>query len=229
MVRIDMSEYSEKHSVARLVGAPPGYVGYEEGGQLTEAVRRRPYTVVLLDEVEKAHPEVFDILLQVLDDGRLHRRTGPDGGLPEHHPDPDVQPRQPVPDRPLAKPEEKKRQVLEVVRASFKPEFLNRLDDLVVFSALSGDELAHIAGLQIDRLAKRLADRRLTLDVTPEALAWLAEEGNDPAYGARPLRRLIQTAIGDRLAKEILAGEIRDGDTVRVDRFEDGLIVGAAT
>ncbi|MFB8207802.1 ATP-dependent chaperone ClpB [Streptomyces sp. NPDC056010] len=229
MVRIDMSEYSEKHSVARLVGAPPGYVGYEEGGQLTEAVRRRPYTVVLLDEVEKAHPEVFDILLQVLDDGRLTDGQGRTvdfrntililtSNLGSQY----------LTD-PLTKPEEKKRQVLEVVRASFKPEFLNRLDDLVVFSALSGDELAHIAGLQIDRLARRLADRRLTLEVTSEALAWLAEEGNDPAYGARPLRRLIQTAIGDRLAKEILAGEIRDGDTVRVDRFEDGLIVGAAS
>ncbi|TRV74627.1 ATP-dependent chaperone ClpB [Streptomyces sp. 130] len=229
MVRIDMSEYSEKHSVARLVGAPPGYVGYEEGGQLTEAVRRRPYTVVLLDEVEKAHPEVFDILLQVLDDGRLTDGQGRTvdfrntililtSNLGSQY----------LTD-PLTKPEEKKSQVLEVVRASFKPEFLNRLDDLVVFSALSGDELAHIAGLQIDRLARRLADRRLTLDVTPDALAWLAEEGNDPAYGARPLRRLIQTAIGDRLAKEILAGEIKDGDTVRVDRFEDGLIVGAAS
>lgn len=229
MVRIDMSEYSEKHSVARLVGAPPGYVGYEEGGQLTEAVRRRPYSVVLLDEVEKAHPEVFDILLQVLDDGRLTDGQGRTvdfrntililtSNLGSQY----------LVD-PLTKPEEKKQQVLDVVRASFKPEFLNRLDDLVVFSALSGDELAHIAGLQIDRLAKRLADRRLTLDVTPAALAWLAEEGNDPAYGARPLRRLIQTAIGDRLAKEILAGGITDGDTVRVDRVDDGLTVGAAT
>ncbi|MEU3657928.1 ATP-dependent chaperone ClpB [Streptomyces sp. NPDC032161] len=229
MVRIDMSEYSEKHSVARLVGAPPGYVGYEEGGQLTEAVRRRPYSVVLLDEVEKAHPEVFDILLQVLDDGRLTDGQGRTvdfrntililtSNLGSQF----------LMD-PLTEPEVKKEQVLEVVRASFKPEFLNRLDDLVVFSALSGDELAHIARLQIDRLAKRLADRRLTLDVTPEALAWLAEEGNDPAYGARPLRRLIQTAIGDRLAKEILAGEVRDGDTVRVDRAGDGLLVGAAS
>ncbi|MFI6864888.1 ATP-dependent chaperone ClpB [Streptomyces sp. NPDC050421] len=229
MVRIDMSEYGEKHSVARLVGAPPGYVGYEEGGQLTEAVRRRPYSVVLLDEVEKAHPEVFDILLQVLDDGRLTDGQGRTvdfrntililtSNLGSQY----------LVD-PLTKPEEKKQQVMNVVRASFKPEFLNRLDDLVVFSALSGDELAHIAGLQIDRLAKRLADRRLTLDVTPAALAWLAEEGNDPAYGARPLRRLIQTAIGDRLAKEILSGEITDGDTVRVDRVGDGLIVGAAT
>ncbi|MFD5642933.1 AAA family ATPase, partial [Streptomyces anulatus] len=228
MIRIDMSEYGEKHSVARLVGAPPGYVGYEEGGQLTEAVRRRPYSVVLLDEVEKAHPEVFDVLLQVLDDGRLTDGQGRTvdfrntilvltSNLGSQF----------LMD-PLVKPEVKKQQVLDVVRASFKPEFINRLDDLVVFSALSGDELAHIAGLQIDRLAKRLADRRLTLEVSPEALAWLAEEGNDPAYGARPLRRLIQTAIGDRLAKEILSGEVRDGDTVRVERVEDGLIVGPA-
>ncbi|MFH8260198.1 ATP-dependent chaperone ClpB [Streptomyces roseolus] len=228
MVRIDMSEYSEKHSVARLVGAPPGYVGYEEGGQLTEAVRRRPYSVVLLDEVEKAHPEVFDILLQVLDDGRLTDGQGRTvdfrntlliltSNLGSQY----------LVD-PLTGDEEKKQQVLEVVRASFKPEFLNRLDDLVVFSALDRAELGRIARLQIDRLARRLADRRLALDVTPEALEWLAEEGNDPAYGARPLRRLIQTAIGDRLAKEILAGEVRDGDTVRVDRFEDGLIVGRA-
>ncbi|WP_405463999.1 ATP-dependent chaperone ClpB [Streptomyces anulatus] len=228
MIRIDMSEYGEKHSVARLVGAPPGYVGYEEGGQLTEAVRRRPYSVVLLDEVEKAHPEVFDVLLQVLDDGRLTDGQGRTvdfrntilvltSNLGSQF----------LMD-PLVKPEVKKQQVLDVVRASFKPEFINRLDDLVVFSALSGDELAHIAGLQIDRLAKRLADRRLTLEVSPEALAWLAEEGNDPAYGARPLRRLIQSAIGDRLAKEILSGEVRDGDTVRVERVEDGLIVGPA-
>ncbi|MEU4110350.1 ATP-dependent chaperone ClpB [Streptomyces sp. NPDC027717] len=229
MIRIDMSEYGEKHSVARLVGAPPGYVGYEEGGQLTEAVRRRPYSVVLLDEVEKAHPEVFDILLQVLDDGRLTDGQGRtvdfrntilvltsnlgsqylvDPGLDEA---------------------EKRQRVLDTVRASFKPEFLNRLDDLVVFSALSEEELARIARLQIDRLGRRLAERRLTLDVTPEALAWLAEEGNDPAYGARPLRRLVQTAIGDRLAKEILSGEIKDGDTVRVDRAEEGLKVGPAT
>ncbi|MFD9219742.1 ATP-dependent chaperone ClpB [Streptomyces sp. NPDC060064] len=228
MVRIDMSEYGEKHSVARLVGAPPGYVGYEEGGQLTEAVRRRPYSVVLLDEVEKAHPEVFDILLQVLDDGRLTDGQGRTvdfrntilvltSNLGSQYLV-----------EPLTSEEEKREQVLEVVRATFKPEFLNRLDDLVVFSALSRDELAHIAKLQIDRLAQRLAERRLSLEVTPAALEWLADEGNDPAYGARPLRRLVQTAIGDRLAKEILAGEVADGDTVRVDRFEDGLIVGKA-
>ncbi|GAA3756365.1 ATP-dependent chaperone ClpB [Streptomyces tremellae] len=228
MVRIDMSEYGEKHSVARLVGAPPGYVGYEEGGQLTEAVRRRPYSVVLLDEVEKAHPEVFDVLLQVLDDGRLTDGQGRtvdfrntilvltsnlgsqylvETGTSE---------------------EERREQVLAVVRSSFKPEFLNRLDDMVVFSALTRDELARIARLQVDRLGRRLAERRLTLDVTPAALEWLAVEGNDPAYGARPLRRLVQTAIGDRLAKQVLAGEVVDGDTVRVDRFGDDLIVGRA-
>ncbi|MFI6355682.1 ATP-dependent chaperone ClpB [Streptomyces sp. NPDC050743] len=229
MVRIDMSEYGEKHSVARLVGAPPGYVGYEEGGQLTEAVRRRPYSVVLLDEVEKAHPEVFDVLLQVLDDGRLTDGQGRTvdfrntilvltSNLGSQF----------LVD-PLTSEAEKKEQVLEAVRASFKPEFLNRLDDLVVFSALTKPELERIAGLQIDRLGRRLAERRLTLEVTPEALAWLAEEGMDPAYGARPLRRLVQTAIGDRLAKEILAGEIKDGDTVRVDRFGEGLLVGPAT
>ncbi|MDI3407850.1 ATP-dependent chaperone ClpB [Streptomyces cavernicola] len=228
MVRIDMSEYGEKHSVARLVGAPPGYVGYEEGGQLTEAVRRRPYSVVLLDEVEKAHPEVFDILLQVLDDGRLTDGQGRTvdfrntililtSNLGSQYLV-----------EPLTSEEEKKQQVLEVVRASFKPEFLNRLDDLVVFSALDKAELGRIAQLQIDRLAKRLAERRLSLDVTPEALAWLAEEGNDPAYGARPLRRLVQTAIGDRLAREILSGEVKDGDTVRVDRVGDELLVGPA-
>ncbi|MET9954808.1 ATP-dependent chaperone ClpB [Streptomyces sp. NPDC006339] len=228
MVRIDMSEYGEKHSVARLVGAPPGYVGYEEGGQLTEAVRRRPYSVVLLDEVEKAHPEVFDILLQVLDDGRLTDGQGRTVDfrntiliLTSNLGSQFLM-------EPLTSPEQKREQVLEVVRASFKPEFLNRLDEIVVFSALARDELARIARLQIDRLARRLADRRLTLDVTPEALAWLADRGNDPAYGARPLRRLIQTSIGDRLAKEILAGEVRDGDTVRVDRADDGLLVGRA-
>lgn len=231
MIRIDMSEYGEKHSVARLVGAPPGYIGYEEGGQLTESVRRRPYSVVLLDEVEKAHPEVFDILLQVLDDGRLTDGQGRTvdfrntililtSNLGSQY----------LVD-PVTSAAEKKQQVMDVVRASFKPEFLNRLDDLVVFSALDKAELERIAKLQIDRLSKRLAERRLTLEITPEALAWLAEEGNDPAYGARPLRRLVQTAIGDRLAKEILAGEVKDGDTVRVATFGEGegLIVGPVT
>ncbi|MCI3932002.1 ATP-dependent chaperone ClpB [Streptomyces sp. AN091965] len=229
MVRIDMSEYGEKHSVARLVGAPPGYVGYEEGGQLTEAVRRRPYSVVLLDEVEKAHPEVFDVLLQVLDDGRLTDGQGRTVDFRNTILILTSNLGSQFLVEPLTSEHEKKQQVLEVVRASFKPEFLNRLDDLVVFSALDKDELARIAELQISRLAKRLADRRLTLDITPEALAWLADKGNDPAYGARPLRRLIQTAIGDRLAKEILAGEVKDGDTVRVDVFGDDLIVGPAS
>ncbi len=216
MVRIDMSEYAEKHSVARLVGAPPGYVGYEEGGQLTEAVRRRPYTVVLLDEVEKAHPEVFDVLLQVLDDGRLTDGQGRTvdfrntililtSNLGSQY---------------LVNPElteEGKREgVLATVRQAFKPEFLNRLDDVVVFGTLSEEQLQRISGLQIERLRGRLRDRRLELEVTEEALAWLAHEGNDPAYGARPLRRLVQTAIGDRLARAILSGEVRDGDTVRV-------------
>jgi ATP-dependent Clp protease ATP-binding subunit ClpB len=225
MVRIDMSEYGEKHSVARLVGAPPGYVGYEEGGQLTEAVRRRPYTVVLLDEVEKAHPEVFDVLLQVLDDGRLTDGQGRTvdfrntililtSNLGSQY----------LVD-PARSETEKKENVLATVRAAFKPEFLNRLDDVVVFSALSRDELRHIARLQTDRLAVRLKDRRLTLDVTDGALDWLASEGWDPAYGARPLRRLVQTSIGDPLARELLAGEVRDGQTVRVDRAVDGLIV----
>ncbi|WP_228978126.1 ATP-dependent chaperone ClpB [Streptomyces sp. DH12] len=225
MVRIDMSEYGEKHSVARLVGAPPGYVGYEEGGQLTEAVRRRPYSVVLLDEVEKAHPEVFDVLLQVLDDGRLTDGQGRTvdfrnailvltSNLGSQYLM-----------EPTTTEAEKREQVLEVVRASFKPEFLNRLDDIVVFAALNREELARIARLQIGRLARRLAERRLTLDVTPDALEWLAVEGNDPAYGARPLRRLVQTAIGDRLARAILSGEVTDGDTVRVDRVDGGLSV----
>ncbi|WP_326689095.1 ATP-dependent chaperone ClpB [Streptomyces sp. NBC_01795] len=229
MVRIDMSEYGEKHSVARLVGAPPGYVGYEEGGQLTEAVRRRPYSVVLLDEVEKAHHDVFDVLLQVLDDGRLTDGQGRTvdfrntililtSNLGSQH----------LID-PLEKEEEKREQVLAAVRAAFRPEFLNRLDDLVIFSALAGDELRRIAQLQIDALQRRLSERRLTLDVTPAALDWLAAEGNDPAYGARPLRRLVQTAIGDQLAREILAAEVRDGDVVRVDHVEgwEGLTVGS--
>ena len=216
MVRIDMSEYGEKHSVARLVGAPPGYVGYEEGGQLTEAVRRRPYTVVLLDEVEKAHPEVFDVLLQVLDDGRLTDGQGRTvdfrntililtSNLGSHF----------LVNQELTE-DGKRDAVLETVRQSFKPEFLNRLDDIVVFTPLDEAELKRIAGLQVERLRGRLRDRRLELAVSDEALAWLAHEGNDPAYGARPLRRLVQTAIGDRLARAILAGEVRDGDTVEV-------------
>ncbi|WP_120522460.1 ATP-dependent chaperone ClpB [Arthrobacter celericrescens] len=221
MIRIDMSEYGEKHSVARLVGAPPGYVGYEEGGQLTEAVRRRPYSVVLLDEVEKAHPEVFDILLQVLDDGRLTDGQGrtvdfrntilvltSNSGS------------QFLVDQSLDA-RAKQEAVMTVVRASFKPEFLNRLDEIVLFDPLSVDELADIVELHVAELAKRLHGRRLSLEVSDGARAWLAMTGFDPAYGARPLRRLVQREIGDRLAKEILAGEIADGDTVLVDTAAD--------
>ncbi|TXL57587.1 ATP-dependent chaperone ClpB [Aeromicrobium terrae] len=221
IIRIDMSEYAEKHSVARLVGAPPGYVGYEEGGQLTEAVRRRPYSVVLLDEVEKAHPEVFDILLQVLDDGRL---TDGQGRTVDFRNTILVLTSN-LGSSFLADPAlddaATKDAVMEVVRASFKPEFLNRLDEVVMFDALGTDELTHIVDLQLDALGKRLAQRRITLEVTDAAKEWLALTGWDPAYGARPLRRLVQQAIGDRLAKALLSGDVRDGDTVRVDRAED--------
>ncbi|MGO1835609.1 MAG: ATP-dependent Clp protease ATP-binding subunit, partial [Actinomycetaceae bacterium] len=222
MVRIDMSEYSEKHAVSRLVGAPPGYVGYEEGGQLTEAVRRRPYTVVLLDEVEKAHPEVFDILLQVLDDGRLTDGQGRTVDFRNvilvltSNLGSQFLVDQAIPD------DQRRERVMEVVRASFKPEFLNRLDDVVMFDALGLDELGRIVDLQVEHMARRLADRRIGLDVTPAAREWLALEGFDPAYGARPLRRLVQREIGDRLAKLLLSGEVQDGSGVVVDRAEDG-------
>jgi ATP-dependent Clp protease ATP-binding subunit ClpB len=226
MVRIDMSEYGEKHSVARLVGAPPGYVGYEEGGQLTEAVRRRPYSVILLDEVEKAHPDVFDILLQVLDDGRLTDGQGRTvdfrntillltSNLGSH-----------VLVEPTLSEAEKTEAVLAMVRERFKPEFVNRLDDVVVFHALDASDLKSIVDIQLARLTRRLADRRLTLDVTEAARAWLADKGYDPLYGARPLRRLIQSAIGDQLAKELLGGRITDGDTVTVDAGGGQLTVG---
>jgi len=220
IVRIDMSEYSERHTVARLVGAPPGYVGYEEGGQLTEAVRRRPYCVVLLDEVEKAHQEVFDILLQVLDDGRLTDGQGRTvdfrntililtSNLGSQF----------IAD-PALDDAAKREAVMSVVRSTFKPEFLNRLDDVIIFDALTTEELTEIVKIQVARLAKRLSDRRLTLTVTPAAQEWLAVTGFDPVFGARPLRRLIQSAIGDQLARELLAGEILDGDTVVVDLDE---------
>jgi ATP-dependent Clp protease ATP-binding subunit ClpB len=222
MVRIDMSEYSEKHSVSRLVGAPPGYVGYEEGGQLTEAVRRRPYSVVLLDEVEKAHPEVFDILLQALDDGRLTDGQGRtvdfrnvililtsnsgsqfliDTELPY---------------------EERRELVLAIVRQQFRPEFLNRLDGMVMFEPLSREQLAKVADIQVAQLQQRLDDRRITLTVDADATAWLVERGFDPVYGARPLRRLVQTAVGDKLARGILSGEIPDGSDVLVGVEADG-------
>ncbi len=222
LVRIDMSEYGEKFAVSRLIGAPPGYVGYDQGGQLTEAVRRRPYSVILLDEVEKAHPEVFDLLLQVLDDGRLTDGQGRtvdfrntililtsnlgssyliEEGVPW---------------------EQKVESVREEVRRAFKPEFVNRLDDIVVFSTLTADDLGQIVEITVDRLQSRLSDRRLDLAVTPEARLWLADNGYDPVYGARPLRRLMQKEIDDRLAKAFLAGDIHDGATVKVDIADDG-------
>ncbi|MET3962224.1 ATP-dependent Clp protease ATP-binding subunit ClpB [Marmoricola sp. OAE513] len=223
MIRIDMSEYSEKHSVARLVGAPPGYVGYDEGGQLTEAVRRRPYSVVLLDEVEKAHPEVFDILLQVLDDGRLTDGQGRTVDFrnvlliltsnlgSQYLVDPTLD--------GVAREES----VMATVRQAFKPEFLNRLDEVVMFDALSKDELAHIVDLQLAAFDARLAVRRITVTVTDAARAWLTEVGYDPAYGARPLRRLVQTAIGDPLARMLIGGAVLDGQHVVVDAEGDGL------
>ncbi|NKT44426.1 ATP-dependent chaperone ClpB [Rhodococcus hoagii] len=218
MVRIDMSEYSEKHSVARLVGAPPGYVGYESGGQLTEAVRRRPYTVVLFDEVEKAHPDVFDILLQVLDDGRLTDGQGRTV---------DFRNTILILTSNLGAGGDRD-QVMAAVRSAFKPEFVNRLDDVVVFDPLSEEQLESIVDIQLDQLATRLAARRLTLEVSDGARLWLAVRGYDPLYGARPLRRLIQQAIGDQLAKLLLAGTVRDGDTVPVTVSEDGdrLVLG---
>ena len=218
MVRIDMSEYSEKHSVARLVGAPPGYVGYEEGGQLTEAVRRRPYTVVLLDEVEKAHPDVFDVLLQVLDDGRL---TDGQGRTVDFRNAILVLTSNLGTAALAADLPDKKDAVLAVVREHFKPEFLNRLDDIVVFDSLDTDALTQIVDIQVAALARRLESRRLTLDVTEGAREWLAINGFDPVYGARPLRRLVQTAIGDQLARQLLSGEIRDGQTVEVNVLDD--------
>ncbi|MGX7681939.1 ATP-dependent chaperone ClpB [Jatrophihabitans sp. DSM 45814] len=223
MVRIDMSEYSEKHSVARLVGAPPGYVGYDEGGQLTEAVRRRPYSVVLFDEVEKAHPDVFDVLLQVLDDGRL---TDGQGRTVDFRNvilvlTSNLGSQFLVSDLSGETAESKKEAVLEIVRSHFKPEFLNRLDDIVVFDQLTTEELTGIVDVQLAALAKRLSGRRLTLDVTDAAREWLAINGFDPLYGARPLRRLVQTAIGDQLARGLIAGQIADGDTVTIDVTED--------
>jgi ATP-dependent Clp protease ATP-binding subunit ClpB len=217
MIRIDMSEYGEKHSVARLVGAPPGYVGYEEAGQLTEAVRRRPYTVILLDEVEKAHPEVFDVLLQVLDDGRLTDGQGRTVDFRNAILILTSNLGSQVIADPTLSDEQRRDAVMVVVRSHFKPEFLNRLDDIVVFHSLTRRDLGSIVDIQLAALRRRLVDRRLSLEVTDGARDWLADRGLDPIYGARPLRRLIQTTIGDALARLLLAGEVRDGDTVVVD------------
>ena len=221
IVRIDMSEYSEKHSVSRLVGAPPGYVGYEEGGQLTESIRRRPYSVVLLDEVEKAHPEIFNVLLQVLDDGRLTDGQGRTvdfrntililtSNLGSQY----------LID-PLLDAHAKREAVMAQVRSSFKPEFINRLDEVLVFEALTQPQLRQIVGIQVEHMLERLRERRIQLEVEESARDWLAENGYDPVYGARPLRRLIQTEIGDRLAKLLLSGEVKDGGTVVVSVADD--------
>jgi len=217
-----MSEYSERHSVARLIGAPPGYVGYEEGGQLTEAVRRRPYSVVLLDEVEKAHEQTFDILLQLLDDGRL---TDGQGRTVDFRNVILVMTSNLGSDfliDPTLSPEAKHDAVMSAVQMTFKPEFLNRLDDVVIFDPLSTEDLARIVELQVALLTRRLEDRRISLEVTPAAREWLAITGFDPAYGARPLRRLVQREIGDRLARALLEGAVRDGSTAVIDLDTEG-------
>ena len=225
MIRIDMSEYQERHTVSRLIGAPPGYVGYEEGGQLTEAVRRRPYSVILLDELEKAHTDVFNILLQLLDDGRLtdgHGRT--------------VDFRNTIVimtsnlgsalfQDPTIPAEKRKEAVLEAVRAHFRPEFVNRIDEIVVFEPLGRDEIERIVDIQVGRLAERLAERKLTLRLTEAARAWLAEQGYDPAFGARPLKRVIQRHLQNPLALKLLSGEVREGDTVEIDATPEGLVL----
>jgi ATP-dependent Clp protease ATP-binding subunit ClpB len=228
MVRVDMSEFMEKHSVARLIGAPPGYVGYEEGGKLTEAVRRRPYQVVLFDEVEKAHPDVFNVLLQVLDEGQLTDGQGRTvdfkqtliiltsnlgaralSELPEG-----------------ADPSTARAEVMEAVRQHFRPEFLNRLDEMVVFDRLDRGDMTGIVDIQLRRLEERLAARKVRLDLDASARQWLADEGYDPVFGARPLKRVIQRALQDQLAEMLLAGEVRDEDVVAVTAGPDGLIVG---
>src|SRR5437868_749337 len=224
MIRIDMSEYMEKHTVARLVGAPPGYVGYEEGGQLTEAVRRRPYSVILFDEIEKAHPDVFNILLQILEDGRLTDGQGRTvdfrntviimtSNLGSH-----ILQDQAMPE------DEKRRLVMETVRQSFRPEFLNRVDEIIIFKPLSREQITEIVEIQLERLRKRLAERRIKLELTPKAMELIANEGYDPTYGARPLKRVIQRRVQDSLAMAILDGKFHDGDTVLVDT-EDGNLV----
>jgi ATP-dependent Clp protease ATP-binding subunit ClpB len=223
MVRIDMSEYMEKHAVARLIGAPPGYVGYEEGGQLTEAVRRRPYSVVLFDEIEKAHPEVFNILLQILDDGRLTDSQGRTVDfrnaviiMTSNIGSPTILE---MGTHDWARME---KLVLDQLRQHFRPEFLNRVDDIIIFRPLGMEEIEHIVDLQLERLEKLLADRKLTIEVTPEAKRWLAETGYDPVFGARPLKRAIQREIQNPLALAVLEGRFLEGDRILVTRGADG-------
>ena len=228
MVRIDMSEFMEKHAVARLIGAPPGYVGYDEGGVLTEAVRRRPYQVILFDEVEKAHPDVFNVLLQVLDDGRLTDGQGRTVDFKQTlivlTSNLGAYALSQLPDG--ADPGPARREVMEAVRGHFKPEFLNRLDDQIIFDRLGRDDMVGIVAIQLQQLEKRLAGRKITLDIDPAAKAWLAGEGYDPVYGARPLKRVIQRSLQDPLAEMILSGDVMDGETVTVSAGADGLIIG---
>jgi ATP-dependent Clp protease ATP-binding subunit ClpB len=229
LVRIDMSEYMEKHSVARLIGAPPGYVGYEEGGALTEAVRRRPYQVVLFDEIEKAHPDVFNVLLQVLDDGRL---TDGQGRTVDFRNVLIIMTSNIGAEYLVAQKEGEvtaavQSQVMDLVRAHFRPEFLNRIDEIILFHRLRREDMGAIVDIQMGRLAKLLEDRKIALELTPQARAWLAEKGYDPAYGARPLKRVIQKSVQDPLAGEILAGKIHEGEEVRIEAGSDGLVIGA--
>ncbi len=228
LLRIDMSEYMEKHSVARLIGAPPGYVGYEEGGALTEAVRRRPYQVVLFDEIEKAHPDVFNVLLQVLDDGRL---TDGQGRTVDFRNTLIVMTSNLGSEFLVLQKEGEDSsavhdEVMQVVRAHFRPEFLNRIDEIILFHRLRREDMGKIVEIQLKRLDKLLEDRKITLELTPKAREWLAEKGYDPAYGARPLKRVIQKNVQDPLAELILAGKIRDGEKVRIDADERGLLIG---
>jgi ATP-dependent Clp protease ATP-binding subunit ClpB len=225
LIRIDMSEYMEKHSVARLIGAPPGYVGYEEGGALTEAVRRRPYQVVLFDEIEKAHPDVFNVLLQVLDDGRL---TDGQGHTVDFRNTLIVMTSnlgsQFLVDQPEGEDSDAvKDQVMAVVRASFRPEFINRIDEIILFHRLKRSEMTRIVDIQMGRLARLLEDRKIVIALEPAAREWLAEKGWDPAYGARPLKRVIQKAIQDPLAELVLAGTVKDGDRVKISASKQGL------
>jgi ATP-dependent Clp protease ATP-binding subunit ClpB len=222
MVRIDMSEYMEPHSVSRLIGAPPGYVGYEEGGQLTEAVRRRPYSVILLDEIEKAHPDVFNVLLQILDDGRATDGQGRTvdfknsviimtSNLGSTY----------IMNLGEGDEEEMRNRVMDALRSNFRPEFLNRIDEVIIFKPLSEDQIGDIVEIQLQNVNDRLAERQMHLEITPEAKEWLAERGYEPAFGARPLKRLIQREVLDRLARLVLSGELRDGESVTIDA-DDG-------
>ena len=232
MVRLDMSEYMEKHTVARLIGAPPGYVGYEEGGQLTEAVRRKPYSVLLLDEIEKAHPDVFNVLLQVLEDGRLTDGQGRTVNfkntviiMTSNIGSQLILEMRGADERTYQRMRE---QVLEALRRQFRPEFLNRVDEVVVFRALTEAELAKIVEIQLEGLRRRLGERRITLEVTEAARAYLARVGYDPVFGARPLKRAIQREVETPVARLIVAGKLRDGGTVRVDAARDALSVDVA-